>query len=59
METKTEEKLVNLQVVDSVTLKETLKLSPFFGTLSQSDIDDLMQEILNPPEMRSISSQRH
>ena len=59
METKTRED-VSLQVIDSIDelFEETLKLSPFYVSLSESDISQISERALNPIEIKPISTRR-
>ena len=56
METKTKED-VSLQVIDSIDDPlEALKLSPFYVSLSESDISQISERALNPIEIKPIST---
>lgn len=59
METKIKED-ANLQIIGSVddTL-EALRLSPFFCTLSEKDIEDIENRILYPIPIENVSNRRH
>jgi len=58
METKTKED-VSLQVIDSIDDPlEALKLSPFYVSLSESDISQISERALNPIEIKPISTRR-
>ena len=59
METNIKED-VNLQKIESIddTLG-TLKLSPFYVTLSNEEVKDLEDRLMHPAPIEFISNQRH
>lgn len=60
METNKKEENKNLQIIESVddTL-EALRLSPFFVSLSEEDLESMKERIKNPTPIQYVSNRRH